>query len=116
MLFVWLIVGLILAYCARNMAIKKGRSYVGWFWATFFIPPAILLLMTLDDSKEKIEYEQARKQKQKEQEQNLQRKCPYCAEYIKKEAKVCKHCGRDIAEPSEMTEVNDTQTEIEIGK
>jgi len=24
------------------------------------------------------------------------RKCPYCAEQIKAEAQVCKHCGRDI--------------------
>lgn len=30
MFLIWLIVGLILAYCARNIAIKKGRSYVGW--------------------------------------------------------------------------------------
>jgi hypothetical protein len=25
------------------------------------------------------------------------RKCPHCAESIKAEAKVCKHCGRDVA-------------------
>ncbi len=24
-------------------------------------------------------------------------KCPQCAEWIKAEAKVCKHCGRDVA-------------------
>ncbi len=100
MFLIWLIVGLILAYCARNIAIKKGRSHVGWFWITFFIPPAILLLMTLDDSEEKIK--EAEKQKVQAIEKE-QRKCPYCAEYIKKEAKVCKHCGRDIAEASEIT-------------
>jgi RNA polymerase subunit RPABC4/transcription elongation factor Spt4 len=26
----------------------------------------------------------------------INRKCPYCAEIIKAEAKVCKHCGRDV--------------------
>lgn len=24
------------------------------------------------------------------------RKCPYCAEMVRVEAKVCKHCGREI--------------------
>lgn len=24
------------------------------------------------------------------------KKCPHCAEWVQKEAKVCKHCGRDI--------------------
>lgn len=24
------------------------------------------------------------------------KKCPHCAEYVKREAVVCKHCGRDL--------------------
>jgi hypothetical protein len=25
------------------------------------------------------------------------RECPFCAEIIKKRAKICKHCGQDVA-------------------
>jgi hypothetical protein len=25
------------------------------------------------------------------------RECPFCAEIIKQRAKVCKHCGKDVA-------------------
>lgn len=30
-------------------------------------------------------------------ERNFTRECPFCAELIKKRAKVCKHCGKDVA-------------------
>lgn len=39
---------------------------------------------------EKLEKERKRKQADKYTE------CPYCAELIKKKAKVCKHRGRDV--------------------
>jgi hypothetical protein len=31
-----------------------------------------------------------------EQDEGSQRKCPYCAEAVKKEALVCKHCGHNL--------------------
>jgi hypothetical protein len=31
-------------------------------------------------------------------ERHFTRECPYCAEIIKKRAKICKHCGKEITE------------------
>jgi uncharacterized membrane protein YciS (DUF1049 family) len=36
--------------------------------------------------------------KAKKKEEKASKECPFCAELIKKEAKVCKHCGKDIEE------------------
>jgi ribosomal protein L37AE/L43A len=41
--------------------------------------------------------EQLEKSIKKIHERFFTRECPFCAEIIKKRAKVCKHCGKDIA-------------------
>ena len=79
------IIGLLPAYIAKN----KGYSFFGWwiYGSLLFIValPHVLLKKT---------------DQQEIDRQNLEsgmKKCPYCAEIIRGEAQICKHCNHDVS-------------------
>ena len=67
-----------------NRAAKKGRSYNSFFVLTLFFP----LIMWLVVSSISADASQATAGT---------KKCPKCAEYVKVEATLCKHCGSELA-------------------
>ena len=79
-----LLLGLIPAAIAKG----KGKSFGLWwiYGAAIFIValPHALIMRPDDDAIEKRQLSSGMK------------KCPSCAEMIKQDAKVCKHCGRDV--------------------
>jgi hypothetical protein len=83
----------VLAICAGIVAGKKGRGQENWFIGTMLLPPVLLILLCLG--------------KVPPPPQPM-KKCPFCAEQVLLEAKVCKHCGRDL--PSSETG-GDNETE-----
>jgi hypothetical protein len=80
-IFLLWIVGLIPGF----IAYKKGRNFLNWwmYGHLLFIvafPHALLLRETENSLINR----------------GILKNCPYCAEVVKKEAKVCKHCGNQL--------------------
>ncbi|RJQ45463.1 MAG: zinc ribbon domain-containing protein [Nitrospiraceae bacterium] len=63
---------------------RKGRHPVGWFIACALVPLLIVVIALLPPLVSR----------------GYTKKCHYCAEIIKEDAIVCKHCNRD--QPIEM--------------
>ncbi|MCE8516215.1 hypothetical protein KBY31_05770 [Ruegeria pomeroyi] len=83
-LIIAVLIGLIPAAIAQG----KGKSFVLWWIygaAIFIVALPHALIMRPDDRA--IESKQLN---------SGMKKCPSCAEMIKQDAKVCKHCGRDV--------------------
>lgn len=84
--FVWILFSIAVGVLASN----RGRSGIGWFLFSLLLSPLIGLIFCLvckDLSNEKSDQQPNEK---------THRKCPKCAEFIKPEASVCKHCGAEV--------------------
>jgi len=87
-----IIIWLILCICVGVYANGKGRSGIGFFFLSFFLSPLIGLIIAL------VSYPNEEKIEEKTISTGERKKCPFCAELVKTEAKVCKHCQRDLPE------------------
>ena len=92
--FYGVLLGLIPAAIAHN----KGHNFLGWwiFGAGLFIV-ALPLAIVLKPDATVLE-----KRKELASLAAGGRKCPSCAEVIKREARVCRFCGRDV-EPERVS-------------
>lgn len=98
---VWLIVGIALNIAFSGLvayvASQKGRSPIAFFYLSFFCSFFVGILVALALPAVQSKETMSRYSSQlayKNGEQIV--KCPHCAEWVKAEAKVCKHCGREI--------------------
>ena len=82
----WVIGGIIVAIIASN----KGRNGCAWFVYGFLLwPIALVHILVSRPNQEAVE--------ERALERGERKKCPHCAELIKKDARVCRYCHRDVA-------------------
>jgi len=99
---IWCLFGFVAAIIAG----AKGRSGCGWFLLGVLFGPFSLVIAFLPSLTQK-EIQEA----QYHGEAGNFRKCPYCAEVVRKEAVKCKHCSSNIPPPSSDIKTTTNTTE-----
>lgn len=86
----WLILWIGLSLIAAVIAANKGRSAIGFFFLAILLSPlvGILAAFIVQPNTARIEDEKLAA--------GEARRCHHCAEIVRSEACVCKHCGRGL--------------------
>lgn len=92
----WILFCVLVAVFARY----RGRSALGFFFLSFVLSPIVgfIIAVVLRPRYDKIEarYEKARARRDRAAAAVGKKRCPYCAEYIMREARVCRFCKRAL--------------------
>lgn len=81
----WIVMGAIVAMIAHS----KGQASAAWFFYGLLIWPIALVHILIKPADRAVTDERA-------VQAGIATRCPHCAEMIKLQARVCKHCGREV--------------------
>ena len=84
----WILLGVLSAIVATN----KGRSGCAWFVIGALLGPlGFLIALVLPKDDAQVERDAIGN--------GVMKKCPYCAELVKKEAIICRYCNKEFTAP-----------------
>lgn len=107
-----LVVWILLAVLTGRLADKKGLQSSRYFLLSLLLSPVVGLLAVAAATPDRTKADELRISAGQE------RKCPYCAELVKREAKICRFCGKDLpsAPPRDESSRFSTKAEYEAWK
>ena len=89
-LAIWIILAMVGFYIGNN----KGRGSEGFFLGLILGPLGLLIAIFMKPKAKSLEGTALIP--------GTTRKCPFCAELVKREAVICKHCQRDLPPEADL--------------
>jgi len=85
---IYVIVWVICAFIGMGIGKSKGKGGAGFALGLFLGPIGIIIIAVMKEDTVAVESAAIAS--------GGSRKCPYCAELVKAEALICKHCGKEL--------------------